>query len=105
MSQVHLDSKQIQKGLIILALFVLLRAVQTYAAGANYGSQTTWQHIIFLSVGFLILHAVMEEELRVFHARTLANAREQLGEPAFQSAWEAGSAWSLEEAVRKALEE
>lgn len=55
MSQVHLDSKQIQKGLVILVLFVLLRAALTYATGANYRSQTPWQHIIFLAGGFLIL--------------------------------------------------
>ena len=51
------------------------------------------------------LNAVMEEELNIFHARTLAATREQLGEPAFQSAWEEGAAWSLEEAVKKVLEE
>jgi adenylate cyclase len=51
------------------------------------------------------LNGVMEEELIPFHTQTLAAIREQLGEAAFQSAWEMGAAWSLEEAVRKALEE
>jgi hypothetical protein len=49
------------------------------------------------------LNAVMEEELNIFHARTLAAIREQLGEAAFQSAWEEGANWSLEEAVKRAL--
>jgi tetratricopeptide (TPR) repeat protein len=51
------------------------------------------------------LNAVMEEELNIFHARTLAATREQLGEAAFQSAWEEGAKWSLEEAVKRALGE
>jgi adenylate cyclase len=50
------------------------------------------------------LNAVMEEELIPFHTQTLATVREQLGESAFQSAWEEGAKWSLEEAVKKALE-
>lgn len=37
--------------------------------------------------------------------RTNAAAKESLGESAFQSAWEEGSQWSLEEAVKKALGE
>jgi hypothetical protein len=45
----------------------------------------------------------MEEELFPFHAQTLAAIREQLGEAAFQSAWEEGCGWSLEDAVKKAL--
>jgi tetratricopeptide (TPR) repeat protein len=49
------------------------------------------------------LNAVMEEELNIFHARTLAAIREQLGEAAFQSAWEEGANWSLEEAVKRTL--
>ena len=51
------------------------------------------------------LNAVVEEELIPFHTQTLAAIREQLGEAAFQSAWEEGSQWSLEETVKKALEE
>lgn len=51
------------------------------------------------------LHAVIEPEMLRFHAQTLAAAREQLGEAAFQSAWQEGGRWSLEEAVRKALAE
>ena len=50
------------------------------------------------------LNAVMEPEMRQFHAQTLAAVREQLGEAAFQAAWEAGSQWSLEEAVKRALD-
>ena len=52
-----------------------------------------------------VLNGVLEEELNIFHGRTLAAVREQLGESAFQSAWEEGSKGSLEEAVKKALEE
>ncbi len=50
-----------------------------------------------------VLNAVMEEELIPFHRHTLAAIREQLGEAAFQSAWEEGAAWSLEEAVQRVL--
>jgi adenylate cyclase len=49
------------------------------------------------------LNAVVEEELIPFHTQTLAAIREQLGEAAFQSAWEEGVAWSLEEAVQRVL--
>jgi adenylate cyclase len=51
------------------------------------------------------LDAVMEPELKNFHTQTLAAVREKLGELAFQSAWEEGGKWSLEEAVAYALEE
>jgi hypothetical protein len=37
--------------------------------------------------------------------QTLAAVKEQLGESAFQSAWEEGSLWRLEEAMERALEE
>jgi class 3 adenylate cyclase/tetratricopeptide (TPR) repeat protein len=50
------------------------------------------------------LGAPIESELKNFHAQTLADVREQLGEAAFQSAWEEGSQWSLEEVVKVALE-
>ena len=55
MSQVHLDSKQIKKGLVLLVLFVLIRAALTYATRANGESQTMGQRILFLVGGFLIL--------------------------------------------------
>jgi adenylate cyclase len=51
----------------------------------------------------MALSAAMEIEVMHFHTQTLAAAREQLGEVAFQSAWEEGAKWSLEEAVKKAL--
>jgi predicted ATPase/class 3 adenylate cyclase len=51
------------------------------------------------------LNAVMEPEIKVFHAQTITAVRERLGQSAFQSAWEEGLEWTLEEAVRKALEE
>jgi class 3 adenylate cyclase/tetratricopeptide (TPR) repeat protein len=50
-----------------------------------------------------MLNGVMEEELIPFHTQTLAAVREQLGESAFQSAWEGGAKWSLEQAVKKAF--
>jgi predicted ATPase/class 3 adenylate cyclase len=50
------------------------------------------------------LDAEMEPELKPLHARTLAAAREQLDEAAFQSAWEEGMKWPLDDAVNKALE-
>lgn len=49
------------------------------------------------------LKAALEPEVIRFHAQTLAAVREQLGEQAFQSAFEKGSKWSLEEAVQGAL--
>jgi predicted ATPase len=51
------------------------------------------------------LNAVVEGEIKFFHEQTLAKAKEALGEVAFQSAWEEGSQWSLEETVKKALGE
>jgi len=50
------------------------------------------------------LNVVLEADIIHFHTQTLAAVREQVGEAAFQSAFEEGSQWSLEEAVRKALE-
>jgi adenylate cyclase len=50
------------------------------------------------------LNAVMEPEVIHFHAQTLAEAREQLGEATFLFAWNQGREWSLEEAVQIALE-
>jgi tetratricopeptide (TPR) repeat protein len=51
------------------------------------------------------ISAVLEPEVKNFHAQTLAAVREQLGESAFQSAWEEGAGWKLEEAVALALKE
>jgi tetratricopeptide (TPR) repeat protein len=51
------------------------------------------------------LNAVMEDELIPFHTQTLVATREQLGEAAFQSAWEEGAKWSLEKAVKRALDD
>jgi hypothetical protein len=45
----------------------------------------------------------MEIEVKSLHAQTLAAVQAALGDAAFQSAWEEGSKWSLEEAVKKAL--
>jgi hypothetical protein len=50
-----------------------------------------------------MLKAIMEPEMIHFHAKTQAAARERLGESVFQSAWEEGAGWTLEEAVTKAL--
>jgi ATP/maltotriose-dependent transcriptional regulator MalT len=50
------------------------------------------------------LKATTEPEMKPFHAQTLAKVKQALGEAAFQSAWEEGSQWSLEEAVKRALE-
>ncbi|MCB9144551.1 MAG: tetratricopeptide repeat protein [Anaerolineales bacterium] len=51
------------------------------------------------------LKVMMEAEVMYIHKRTLSAVQEQLSAAAFQSAWEEGSAWSLEEAVRKVLKE
>jgi tetratricopeptide (TPR) repeat protein len=51
------------------------------------------------------LGAVVEPEVKFFHERTLAEVKEALSQAAFQSAWEEGSKWSLDEAVKKVLEE
>lgn len=48
--------------------------------------------------------AVVEWYFPRIYERAVAAAREQLGEAAFQAAWEEGSQWSLEEAVKRALE-
>lgn len=42
--------------------------------------------------------------MKFFHTLTLA-VNQALGEVAFQSAWTERSQWSLEEAVKKALDE
>jgi adenylate cyclase len=52
-----------------------------------------------------VLGAALEPAVIGFHARTLAAAKEELGEATFQSAWDEGEKWGLEEAVAYALEE
>ena len=52
-----------------------------------------------------VLHAVVEDVMNPFHEPTLAKVKEALVDVAFQSAWEEGSQWSLEEAVGKVLGE
>jgi len=51
------------------------------------------------------LNAVVESEVKFFHEQILAKVKEALGDAAFQSAWEEGSRWSLEEAVKKVLDD
>jgi len=51
------------------------------------------------------LNAVVEPELKPFHAKSLAKLKEALGEATFQSVWEDGSQWSLDETVEKVLGE
>lgn len=51
------------------------------------------------------LHVPMDPLVAPFYQQTQAAARKQLGESAFQSAWEEGCGWTLEEAVSRALEE
>jgi len=48
-------------------------------------------------------HAAVAEEVIHFHAQTLAKVKQALGEAAFQSTWEEGAKWSLEETVKKVL--
>ena len=43
--------------------------------------------------------------MKFLHEQTLAKVKEALGEAAFQSAFDEGSKWSLEETVKKVLEE
>jgi hypothetical protein len=45
----------------------------------------------------------MEFEMKPLYEQTLAKVKEAMGETAFQSAWEEGSQWSLEEAVKRVL--
>jgi tetratricopeptide (TPR) repeat protein len=51
-----------------------------------------------------VLGVVMEPEMNPLYEVTLAQVKDALGEAEFQSAWEEGSQWSLEEAVKRALE-
>jgi len=49
------------------------------------------------------LNAEMEVDIKFFYEQTLAKVKEALGDEGFQSAWEEGSQWSLEEAVKTVL--
>jgi len=51
------------------------------------------------------LNAVVEPELKPFHSKLLAKLKEELGEAAFQSAWEKGANWNLAEAVKRVLDQ
>jgi hypothetical protein len=51
------------------------------------------------------LKTIVEVDVKFFHEQTLARVKEALGEAAFQSAWEEGVGWTLEEAVKRALDE
>ena len=51
------------------------------------------------------LKVALEADVLHFHAQTLAAVGAQLGAAAFQSACEEGSMWTLDEAVKKALED
>lgn len=50
------------------------------------------------------LGSALDPEVSSVHDRTLAAVRTQLGEDACQAAWREGGGWSLEQAVRKALD-
>ena len=49
------------------------------------------------------LNAAVAEEVMYFHTQTLAAVRETLGKQAFQTAWDEGAKWSLEQAIERAL--
>lgn len=51
------------------------------------------------------LKVVLDIEVMPFHAKTLTAVRAQLSEADFQSAWEVGNKWSLDDAVKRALDE
>lgn len=50
-----------------------------------------------------VLGAEVEFTVLYFHTQTVAAVQAQLGEAAFQSSWEEGEKWSLEEVVERAL--
>jgi predicted ATPase/Tfp pilus assembly protein PilF len=54
---------------------------------------------------FSAIGGVIEADDRVLYDQGIATARDQLGEAAFQRAWEEGRAMSMEEAIAYALEE
>jgi len=51
------------------------------------------------------LNALAEVDVKFFYENMLVKVKDALGDAAFQSALEEGSQWSLEEAVKKVLEE
>ncbi len=51
----QLSKKQIEKGIIILAVFVVLRAIIAKNGGVDQGVQVSSQSILFLTSTFLIL--------------------------------------------------
>ena len=51
------------------------------------------------------LNAAMEVEVKQLHAQTVAAVQVQLGEAAFQQAWDEGAQWTLAETMAYALEE
>ena len=77
-------------------------------AGLALGAGDAAEAARWLGAGAAALKAlgvVMESSMLHFHAQTLVAVREQVSEATFQSAWEEGSQWLLEEAVKKALGE
>lgn len=52
-----------------------------------------------------MLNAVIEPDVKSFREQTLAQVKQALGDEGFQSAWEEGSKWSLDEAVKRVLGE
>jgi predicted ATPase len=51
------------------------------------------------------LNVVIEIEMKAFYTQTLAQVKEVLGDEGFQFAWDEGAKWSLEEVVKKVLED
>jgi len=51
----------------------------------------------------MALNARTEPELKNFHEQTLSEVRTQLGESAFQSAFDEGNTWSIEDTMKKVL--
>jgi len=68
-------------------------------------SQRAAQLLGVVDSALKMLDAVTEVEVKHIHTKTLASIREQLGESAFQSAFDEGSKWSLDEMVDKVLGE
>jgi hypothetical protein len=50
-----------------------------------------------------VIHMTIEPEMKKFHAQTLEAVSKALGKKAFQSAWKEGAKWTLDEAVKFAL--
>jgi hypothetical protein len=55
MSSGSINSTQLKKGLLILAIFIVLRAIIANLSGVNSETQETWQQIVFLGGVFLVL--------------------------------------------------